>query len=36
MEEPWAKATNPYSALPEGDCVSTATEVFHNAFGNNK
>jgi alpha-N-acetylglucosaminidase len=36
MEEPWTKATNPYSALPEGDCVSTATEVFHDAFGNNK
>ncbi|WP_071145104.1 alpha-N-acetylglucosaminidase [Bacteroides ihuae] len=33
MEEPWTKATNIYTAEPEGDCVTTAKEVFKKAFG---
>ena len=33
MEEPWTKATNIYTAEPEGDCVTTAEEVFKKAFG---
>jgi alpha-N-acetylglucosaminidase len=32
MEEPWTKATNPYSAVPEGDCVETAKAVYEEAF----
>jgi len=35
MEEPWTKATNPYSAAPENDCVTVAKEVFSKAFGGN-
>lgn len=33
MEEPWTKATNIYTAKPEGDSVTTAEEVFKKAFG---
>ncbi|WP_321480808.1 alpha-N-acetylglucosaminidase [uncultured Bacteroides sp.] len=32
MEEPWTKETNVYSSSPEGDCVTTAKEVFQTAF----
>jgi alpha-N-acetylglucosaminidase len=32
MEEPWTKATNPYSAEPEGDCVETAKAAYAEAF----
>ena len=28
VEEPWAKATNPYSAEAEGDCIETAKRVM--------
>jgi alpha-N-acetylglucosaminidase len=33
MEEPWTKATNTYTADPEGDCITIAKEVFKRAFG---
>lgn len=33
MEEPWTLDHTPYSAAPEGDVVSTAKEVFAEAFG---
>ncbi|WP_073399491.1 alpha-N-acetylglucosaminidase [Bacteroides luti] len=35
MEEPWTKATNPYTSAPENDCVTVAKEVFAKAFGGN-
>jgi len=35
MEEPWTKATNPYTSVPENDCVTVAKEVFTKAFGGN-
>jgi alpha-N-acetylglucosaminidase len=35
MEEPWIKATNPYTSAPENDCVTVAKEVFAKAFGGN-
>ena len=34
MEEPWTLAKNPYSAQPEGDCISVAKEVFNKVFKN--
>ena len=36
MEEPWTLAKNPYSAQPEGDCISVAKEVFNKVFKINK
>lgn len=33
MEEPWTKATNSYTADPQGDCITTAKDVFQKAFG---
>ena len=36
MEEPWTLARNPYTAEPEGDCITTAKEVFGRAFPANK
>lgn len=32
MEEPWTLAKNPYTAEPEGDCITIAKEVFSRAF----
>ena len=28
IEEPWTKATNPYTTEPVGDCIDTAKKVF--------
>ena len=32
MEEPWTLAKNPYTAEPEGDCITIAKKVFSRAF----
>lgn len=32
MEEPWTKATNPYSFKPEGDCISIVKRIFADIF----
>lgn len=32
LEEPWTKATNPYSFKPEGDCIPTVKRIFKEIF----
>lgn len=32
LEEPWTKATNLYSAEPEGDCISIVKRIFAEVF----
>lgn len=34
LEESWAKASNYYSADPEGDCIATAKRIFKEVFQN--
>lgn len=34
MDEAWTRQHQPYSAAPEGDCVSVARRVWADAFGN--
>ena len=34
MDEAWTLQHQPYSAAPEGDCVSVARRVWADAFGN--
>ena len=32
IEESWAKASNPYHTVPEGECISTSKRIFSKVF----